>query len=142
MNARSRGKSIFREVDVSKPEEVKELVEFTAKEFGRINTLVNNAGYFPLQRPSDAITIEEFRRVLDTNLVAYFAGIKYALPYLRATKGSVINIGSVLGLNRRRGICGIHCDEGRDRDHDTLSRCRRRVLRRAHQRGKTRPYQH
>ena len=112
MNARSHGKCIFREVDVSKPDEVKELVEFTAKEFGRINTLVNNAGYFPLQRPCDVITIEEFKQVLDTNLVAYFAGIKYVLPYLRATRGSVINIGSVLGQTGDEGSAAYSATKG------------------------------
>jgi NAD(P)-dependent dehydrogenase (short-subunit alcohol dehydrogenase family) len=108
----SPNRCIFREVDVSAPEQVKGLVEFTAKEFGRINTLVNNAGYFPLQRPSDEITIEEFRKVLDNNLVAYFAGIKYALPYLRATKGSVINIGSVLGLTGDEGSAAYTATKG------------------------------
>ena len=112
MNARFKGKCIFREADVAKPEEVKELIECTVKEFGRLNTLVNNAGYFPLQRPSDVITIEEFRQVLDTNLVAYFAGIKYALPYLRATRGSVINIGSVLGLTGDEGSAAYTATKG------------------------------
>ena len=112
MNAKYKGKCIFREADVSDPDQVKALVEFTANEFGRINTLVNNAGYFPLQRPSDVITIEEFKQVLDTNLVAYFAGIKYALPYLRATKGSVINIGSVMGLMGGEGSAAYTATKG------------------------------
>lgn len=103
---------IFREVDVADSEQIRELVEFTAKEFGKINTLVNNAGYFPLQRPSDEITIEEFKNVLDNNLVAYFAGIKYVLPYLRATKGSVINIGSVLGLTGDEGSAAYTATKG------------------------------
>ena len=112
MNERHSGRCIFRRVDVSHPDEVKGLVEFTVNEFGRLNTLVNNAGYFPLQRPSDEITIEEFKQVLDTNLVAYFAGIKYALPYLRATKGSVINIGSVLGLTGDEGSAAYTATKG------------------------------
>lgn len=107
-----RHKCIFREADVSDPEQVRELVEFTVKEFGRLNTLVNNAGYFPLQRPCDVITIEEFKQVLDTNLVAYFAGIKYSLPYLRATKGSVINIGSVLGQTGDEGSAAYTATKG------------------------------
>jgi NAD(P)-dependent dehydrogenase (short-subunit alcohol dehydrogenase family) len=108
----SPNRCVFREVDVSDHEQVRELVEFTAKEFGRIDTLVNNAGYFPLQRPSDAITIEEFRNVLDNNLVAYFSGIKYSLPYLRATKGSVINIGSVLGITGDEGSAAYTATKG------------------------------
>lgn len=105
-------KCIFKQVDVSKEDEVEALVEFTAKTFGRINTLVNNAGYFPLQRPSDAVSVEEFRKVLDNNLVAYFAGIKFALPYLRATKGSVINIGSVLGTTGDEGSAAYCATKG------------------------------
>jgi NAD(P)-dependent dehydrogenase (short-subunit alcohol dehydrogenase family) len=62
MNERYPGqKCIFKQIDVSKEDEVEALVEYTAKTLGRINTLVNNAGYFPLQRPSDAISVEEFR---------------------------------------------------------------------------------
>ena len=105
-------KCIFKQVDVSKEAEVEALVEFTAKTFGRINTLVNNAGYFPLQRPSDDVSIAEFRKVLDNNLVAYFAGIKFALPYLRATKGSVINIGSVLGQTGDEGSAAYCATKG------------------------------
>ena len=133
---------IFKQVDVSKEDEVEALVEFTAKTFGRINTLVNNAGYFPLQRPSDDVSIAEFRKVLDNNLVAYFAGIKFALPYLRATKGSVINIGSVLGQTGGRRLGGLLRDQGRHRDHDTLHRHRRGGPRRADQRGEAGPHQH
>ena len=112
MNERFAGKCIFREVDVCFPEKIEELIEFTIKEFGRLNTLVNNAGFFPLQRPSDVITIEEFKHVLDNNLVAYFAGIKYALPYLRKTRGSIINIGSVLGLTGDEGSAAYTATKG------------------------------
>lgn len=103
---------IFREVDVAEEDEVEALVEFTARTFGRINTLVNNAGYFPLQRPSDAVSVDEFRKVLDNNLVAYFAGIKFALPYLRATRGAVISIGSVLGTTGDEGSAAYCATKG------------------------------
>ena len=112
MNARYKRKCFFRKVDVSNPDEIKGLVDFTISEFGRLNTLVNNAGYFPLQRPSDVITIEEFKQILNTNLVAYFAGIKYALPYLRAAKGSVINIGSAIGLTGDEGSAAYTATKG------------------------------
>ena len=112
MNERHSGKCIFIKADVSNPDEIRELVAFTVSEFGRLNTLVNNAGYFPLQRPCDEVSIEEFKQVLDTNLVAYFAGIKYALPHLRATKGSVINIGSVLGQTGDEGSAAYTATKG------------------------------
>ncbi|KAH3797046.1 hypothetical protein DPMN_150621 [Dreissena polymorpha] len=42
--------------------------------------------------------MEDFRRLLDINLVAYFGTIKCAIPHLRKTKGSVVNISSINGI--------------------------------------------
>ncbi|MHB8276840.1 MAG: SDR family oxidoreductase [Candidatus Humimicrobiaceae bacterium] len=106
------GKCLFFECDVSKPEKIKELVEFTAERFGRIDVLVNCAGYFPLQRPIDEVSIEDFNDILATNLVAYYAGCKYALPYLRTTKGNIVNIGSVLGTTGDEGAATYCATKG------------------------------
>jgi NAD(P)-dependent dehydrogenase (short-subunit alcohol dehydrogenase family) len=97
------GKCMFFKCDVSMHENIKELVEYTAAQFGRINILINNAGYFPEQRPVDDVPVEEFQQILTTNLVAYYAGCKYVLPHLRKTKGSIVNVGSVLGLTGDEG---------------------------------------
>ena len=48
-------------------------------------------------RPIDDFTVEEFRELLDLNLVSIFAACKLALPHLRRTKGNIINMSSLVG---------------------------------------------
>jgi NAD(P)-dependent dehydrogenase (short-subunit alcohol dehydrogenase family) len=62
----------------------------------------------PKQAPIDMMTKEMFQDVIDTNLTAYFMGCKYALPYLRSSKGSIINIGSIIALTGAQG-CQAYC---------------------------------
>ena len=97
LNVLGKGKAIFMECDVTNHQRLIECVEQTVKEFGRLDTLLNCAGYFPLQVPIDMVSIEDYKAVLECNLVGYFVAAKAALPYLRTSKGSIINIGSVLG---------------------------------------------
>ena len=106
------GKCLFFECDVSNTERIKELVEFTVEQFGRIDVLVNCAGYFPLQRPIDEVSIKDFNDILAVNLVAYYAGCKYALPYLRTTKGNIVNIGSVIGTTGDEGAATYCATKG------------------------------
>lgn len=103
INAKGKGKCIFYECDVTDYAQLEKVIHQTAKDFGRIDTLVNCAGYFPLQVPIDMTSVDDYMNVLRCNLVAYFVGSKTALPYLRKTKGSIVNIGSVLGTTGDEG---------------------------------------
>ncbi len=91
------GVCIFYTCDVSNPHEVKALIEFTVEKFGQLDCIINNAGYLPKHSPIDDITEDDFEKVLRTNLVGVFSGCKYSLPYLRKTRGSIINMSSILG---------------------------------------------
>lgn len=84
--------------DVSNPAQVRDLIEWTAKTLGRIDTLVNNAGVHPPFRPIDDLSLEDFRALLETNLVSMFVASKHALPHLRRTRGSIVNITSLVGV--------------------------------------------
>jgi NAD(P)-dependent dehydrogenase (short-subunit alcohol dehydrogenase family) len=97
------GRCAFARCDVSDPSQVQKLVDHTVSEHGRIDCLVNNAGYLPRRRPIDDISIGDFEDVLRTNLVGVFAGCKYALPHLRRTRGSIINMSSILGAAGQEG---------------------------------------
>jgi len=112
INAQGRGKCVFYECDVKDSDRLGEIVELTVKEFGHLDVLVNCAGYFPLQIPIDMVTQDMFMDVINTNLTAYFMGCKYALPYLRAAKGNIINIGSVLGTTGDEGALAYTCTKG------------------------------
>jgi 3-oxoacyl-[acyl-carrier protein] reductase len=80
--------------DVGDNRAVVSMIESTARELGRLDILVNNAG-----RPSDRhrvidITDDEWSGVLRTNLTGAFYCTRAALPHLRRTRGTVINISS------------------------------------------------
>ena len=66
--------------------------------YGRLDCLINNAGWHPDHRPIDDFSVEEFEALLRLNLVSYFAACKYALPHLRQARGSIINMSSLVGV--------------------------------------------
>ena len=74
-----------------------ETIEGTVERYGRIDCLINNAGWHPPHKPIDGFTVDEFRRLLDLNLVSIFAACQLALPHLRKTKGNIINLSSLVG---------------------------------------------
>ena len=91
------GRAEFISCDVSRPEQIQALIESTINRHGRIDCLVNNAGWHPPHKPIDAFTIDEFRDLLELNLISMFVACKFALPYLRATRGNIINMSSLVG---------------------------------------------
>jgi NAD(P)-dependent dehydrogenase (short-subunit alcohol dehydrogenase family) len=86
-------RAAFVRGDVAEPAEVRRLIEGTVERHGRIDVLINNAGY-AVYKGIEETTEEEWRRVLDVNLSAHFYAIKYAAPHLRGSKGAVVNIAS------------------------------------------------
>jgi NAD(P)-dependent dehydrogenase (short-subunit alcohol dehydrogenase family) len=91
------GAARFLPCDVSDVAQVQRLIEQTVHIYGRIDCLINNAGWHPPHKPIDDFSIAEFRSLLDLNLIGLFAACKFALPYLRQTHGNIINIGSLVG---------------------------------------------
>lgn len=97
------GTCSFEPCDVSRPEDLQRLISKTVEQHGRIDCLINNAGWHPDHRPIDDFSIEEFESLLRLNLVSYFAASKFALPYLRKTRGTIINISSLVGFMGQEG---------------------------------------
>uniref|UniRef100_A0A803SXY5 17-beta-hydroxysteroid dehydrogenase 14 n=1 Tax=Anolis carolinensis TaxID=28377 RepID=A0A803SXY5_ANOCA len=92
------GEVYFQICDVRCEKAIQNLVAVTIELYGRLDCLVNNAGIASRSKPIDNITTEEFQNVMDTNVVGCFLASKYALPYLRKTKGNIINIASLLHI--------------------------------------------
>ena len=89
---------LYSKVDVSKWEEVKNLVQKTIQEKGRLDVLVNNAGIGGPRLRTDEYTDEAFDQVMNVNVKGVWYGMKAALPYFKANKcGSIINIASLAG---------------------------------------------
>ena len=79
--------------DVREPDQVERMVEETVDEFENLDILVNNAGLIYRKRVDD-LPIDEYKNLMETNVDGMFYTTKYALPYLRETKGHLIFVGS------------------------------------------------
>jgi len=97
LNAQRPGCCHYEPCEVSDPQQVQRVVEKTVELYGRLDCLINNAGRHPDHHPIDEFSAEDFEDILRMNLVSYFAAAKYALPHLRKTKGSIINMSSLVG---------------------------------------------
>jgi NAD(P)-dependent dehydrogenase (short-subunit alcohol dehydrogenase family) len=97
VNAAGPGEAQFIRCDVSRTEEIQNLIEVTLARYGRLDCLINNAGWHPPHVPIDDFSVQEFRALLDLNLVSIFAACKFALPHLRRTQGNIINLSSLVG---------------------------------------------
>lgn len=84
--------------DVSNENEVKDMINTTLNSFHRIDCLVNNAG-IAIDTFFEDKTVENFKRILDVNLIGPFLTSKYAYPYLKENKGCIINISSTNGID-------------------------------------------
>lgn len=83
--------------DVTEPGFADRVVAECRQNFGRLDALINNAGVSWFV-PIDEISLEQFRRVLEINLVAYFVWAKAAVNALRESQGAVVNIASTRAL--------------------------------------------
>lgn len=92
------------QLDVTDNAQIKEAVEKAIKHFGRIDVLVNNAG-FGITGAAEAFTEEQVRSQLETNLYAPIAVTRAILPYMRQQRsGRILQISSIGG---RVGIAGL-----------------------------------
>ncbi|MBY6136735.1 SDR family oxidoreductase [Nocardioides marinus] len=83
--------------DVSKPDEVANMIDACAAQLGRIDALVNNAGVADFG-PIEETGFDRWRRVMATNLDGVFLCSQAAIPHLRETRGAIVNIASISGL--------------------------------------------
>ncbi|MFF4320095.1 glucose 1-dehydrogenase [Streptomyces sp. NPDC001568] len=88
----------FLRHDVTSEADWTAVLAHAVSEFGRIDGLVNNAGISTGQFLEHE-SVEDFRRVIEINLVGVFIGIRTAIPLMRANGGgSIVNISSAAGL--------------------------------------------
>jgi 3alpha(or 20beta)-hydroxysteroid dehydrogenase len=94
----------FLRMDVTRPEDWTAAVELAVSTFGTLNVLVNNAGIIKHKNTED-MSLEEFRQVLDVNLVGQWLGVKSVIaPMKAAGGGSIINVSSTEGFVGAAGM--------------------------------------
>ena len=98
-------KALILKADVTKAEEVENVVKTAIDTFGKIDVLVNNAGITRdnlLMRMSE----EEFDKVIETNLKGTFVVTKAVTKYMmKKSSGSIVNLSSVVGVVGNAGQC-------------------------------------
>lgn len=112
VNALGQGKALFVQCDVSKEEDLQRVVDETIKAFGRIDCVINNAGWHPPPKPIDDFSVQECRDLFDLNFVSIFIMCKLALPHIRATKGNIINMSSWTGIFGQAQACIYAASKG------------------------------
>lgn len=89
------GKAVAVQGDFSNQEDIGKVFAEVKKTFGRLDTLVNNAGVYNFT-PIDQVTKEEYHRIFDLNVLGVLLASKEAVKYFGPEGGSIINIGSVV----------------------------------------------
>ena len=96
--------------DLQTTENCQRVITETVNKFGRIDGIVNNAGI------NDGAGLEKgpeaFRQSLQRNLFHYYDLVHFALPYLKKTKGSIVNISSKVALTGQGGTSGYAAAKG------------------------------
>lgn len=89
-------RALFVPTDVTDEKAIASLIDATIDRWGRLDCIVNNAGWHPPATPIEETSLEDYERLLRLNLTSTFLGCKYALPRLVETKGCIINMSSAV----------------------------------------------
>ncbi len=94
LNAKGPGTCVFEPCDVSRMEDIGRTVKRAVELFGKLDCLVNNAGYHPPLAPIDAFDAGSALDLMTTNFISQFEFCRVAIEHLRKTKGSIVNMSS------------------------------------------------
>jgi len=88
----------YHPLDVTNSESISKLAQYVAGEFGHLDVLINNAGIISSSKKISEVSLEEIRKVMDTNFFAVIQVTQGFLPLLKnSTNGKIINISSGMG---------------------------------------------
>lgn len=91
------GSAHYRILDVTKRDQMEELINYVKNTFGQVDVIVNNAGVMPLSK-LEALKVDEWDRMIDVNIRGVLHGIAAGLPIMKEQGfGQFINISSIGG---------------------------------------------
>src|SRR5215472_17186980 len=94
---KSGGTAKFIRTDVARDADVKAVIDGTVKEFGQLDVLFNNAGIEGKMGPIGALGAADFDETFGVNVRGTWLAMKYALPHLARTRGTIVNNVSAVG---------------------------------------------
>jgi len=110
---KSGGTAKFWHLDVSKESEVEKVFASVVREFGKIDSLVNNAGIAGADKPTHELSEKEWDKVMNINVKGVFFCTKHSIPYMKKSgRGSIINISSIYGIVGAGDIPPYHASKG------------------------------
>ena len=101
----NRGTAFAFAVDVTNEKDCEKLINTTLERFGRIDTLICNAG-ISMRANFEDVEINVLQRLMDVNFWGAVYCTKYALPYLLASKGNLVGVSSIAGVHGLPGRTG------------------------------------
>ena len=109
---KSGGEATFVRLDVSKEEDWANAVKTAVARFGKLTTLINNAGiYWP--QGIEAETMEKWNKMIAVNQTGVWLGMKAAIPEMRkAGGGAIVNISSLYGIIGSPSSIAYHASKG------------------------------
>jgi 3-oxoacyl-[acyl-carrier protein] reductase len=111
--AEQGGRASFLAADVTRSADVKALVDAAVQRHGKLDVMVNNAGWTHRNRPALEVGEDEFDKVYAVNVKSIYLATIHAVPAFRANKGGVfINIASTAGIRPRPGLTWYNGSKG------------------------------
>jgi len=92
------GRAVYIPCDVSDMSQLESGIARAASVFGRVDCLINNAGWHPPATSLADTSLEEMEALMRLNYTSTFAASKFALPHLLKTRGTIINIASIVAV--------------------------------------------
>lgn len=107
------------QADVSIEDKCQKMIDDTISQFGKLDILVNNAGVLEMGSIENT-SMDQYDRVMNTNVRAVYNLTMIAVPHLILTKGNVVNVSSVNGIRSFPGVLAYNVSKAAV---DQLTRC-------------------
>ena len=99
------GQTNYLRCDVTCEADMYRVIDGTVEKYGKLDCIVNNAGWHPPPMTIDQTSVTDFEAQLRLNLTSTFMGCKFAVPHLRKTKGNIVIIASEVAVIGQTEAC-------------------------------------